>query len=469
VTRGMAPTGVPNHSVEQGLMRWLHGALLVRQMAAGAARREGLSPRSPRRRAGQPSSSPPSPQRGRKSNEQRVHFALSPARSRCRSHSPPRSAPTTPSRGAPPSTPFRLAALAAGARALADDDDDDDDDESGMTLLLPTLDMIIPAVASGELLCDVAAYISGSPIPGVFRPPYTCATALSNIRRATQRLRDAATGGRSMPSQDNVGDEAGLLRGDRGAAVRWLLAARRCSQGPRTHSDGSPLPPVSVSDGVCVGDSRAGDECHSDEHVGEDLVAKFGDSAGASQSVGRPAEGEGEAFDGSGDVTVEALCQQRAEELAAEVFHGGSGVTAVPACKVGGRHASPARGVGSWPSAKARAALSAWLRAAGLDERSAHLEDVDGVILAWRDGLPLVRLVESLEGRRLNGIEWRPRAAAQCRRNAQKALEALRLKKGMPLTYLYAAPRVTRGDPGVILPLLSEMKVAYRPRHLRSP
>ena len=46
----------------------------------------------------------------------------------------------------------------------------------------------------------------------------------------------------------------------------------------------------------------------------------------------------------------------------------------------------------------------------------------DGVLLAWRDGLPLVRLVEALEGRALSGIEWRPHASVQCKRNIEKAL-----------------------------------------------
>ena len=85
----------------------------------------------------------------------------------------------------------------------------------------------VPAIASGELLCAIASTVSSKPIPGVFRPPRTCATALSNIRRATLRLREASTPASGVPTQEEVGDEAALLRGDRTAALRWLIAARR--------------------------------------------------------------------------------------------------------------------------------------------------------------------------------------------------------------------------------------------------
>jgi hypothetical protein len=105
--------------------------------------------------------------------------------------------------------------------------------------------------------------------------------------------------------------------------------------------------------------------------------------------------------------------------------------------------------------------LRSWLRGYGLGERAAALEPEDGVLVAWRDGLLLVRLVETLEGRELEGIQRQPRAAAHCRRNVEKALEALRGRKTMKLTHLYSAPRIVRGDPSTILPLLVHMRDAY--------
>ena len=74
--------------------------------------------------------------------------------------------------------------------------------------------------------------------------------------------------------------------------------------------------------------------------------------------------------------------------------------------------------------------LSAWLRIVGLDDRASNLTTEGGVLVAWRDGVYLVRLVEALEGRQLNGVERQPRAAAHCRRNAEKALEAAGLSGG---------------------------------------
>ena len=62
--------------------------------------------------------------------------------------------------------------------------------------------------------------------------------------------------------------------------------------------------------------------------------------------------------------------------------------------------------------------------------------------------------VEALERRTLPGIERSPKAAAQRQRNYEKALEVLRLKKGMPLTHCYAAARLARADPAALVPLL---------------
>ena len=48
----------------------------------------------------------------------------------------------------------------------------------------------MPRICSGELLCDIAGLL-GPPLLGVFRPPRTAATALANILKASDRLREA--------------------------------------------------------------------------------------------------------------------------------------------------------------------------------------------------------------------------------------------------------------------------------------
>ena len=206
---------------ELQVMTWLHKAQLVRHSAAVAVDRElmdstvsrqGRAPTRTSRRvdfeeggSGRHGSAPSSPLRDNQ-------FFASPAPRAHRSLTPPST------RGGAARELFTPGRERSGSGG------------SGRSLRLSTLDAIIPAIASGELLCDVAASVSEQPLPGVFRPPRTCATALSNIKRATMRLREAATAASGVPSQEEIGDANALLRGDRTATLKWLLAAKRIAR-----------------------------------------------------------------------------------------------------------------------------------------------------------------------------------------------------------------------------------------------
>ena len=92
---------------------------------------------------------------------------------------------------------------------------------------LPSFDRLLTSAASGELLCDVAGYVAGRPVSGVFRPPRTCATSLANIRRASEAMFAAAVGARvGVPHASELECEAELLRGDRVAILSWLQVGR---------------------------------------------------------------------------------------------------------------------------------------------------------------------------------------------------------------------------------------------------
>ena len=206
---------------ELQVMTWLHKAQLVRHSAAVAVDRElmdstvsrqGRAPTRTSRRvdfevdgSGRHGSAPSSPLRDNQ-------FFASPAPRAHRSLTPPS---TRGGAARELFTPWRERSGSGG---------------SGRSLRLSTLDAIIPAIASGELLCDIAASVSEQPLPGVFRPPRTCATALSNIKRATMRLREAANAASGVPSQEEIGDANALLRGDRTATLKWLLAAKRIAR-----------------------------------------------------------------------------------------------------------------------------------------------------------------------------------------------------------------------------------------------
>ena len=105
---------------------------------------------------------------------------------------------------------------------------------SGDALLLPALEDLMPLVCSGELLCDVAACVSASPITGVFRPPLTASTALLNIRKASERLRRSAVGTTLIPEASSEECDQKLLEGDRMLALAWLRSARVCAQGKQS-------------------------------------------------------------------------------------------------------------------------------------------------------------------------------------------------------------------------------------------
>ena len=504
VSNARPAAGAPpvlGHAVESTVIRWLHAAQLVRLSATEGHAYDGHVARTPDQspeRSRRPAGSPPGTPRAELHSPLRSP-ARSPLRSPARMHEPTRSHPSAHSRTAAPSSPGR---------------------PSSPPLRLPTLDELIPAIASGELLCDVAAYVSGSPLHGVFRPPRTCATALSNIRRATQRLREAATGGTALPSQEEIGNEAALLHADRAAAMRWLLAARRLSpsrsMGGGTEGLGAganaekavamdafeerakrvvTLPSHAATDAeeapsVCgVGRTAAGKEDHDRDRDRADLTnTEHGHAAAvwpadesgasvrstASASMGTTADSDATHQAANGVVTVKAMpaaphqgsaCSHRLAAISeSSQAESGEDACGGDTLEAGGQHKTG----GECSAATKRARLSAWLHANGIDARAADLCLRETVLLGWQDGLALIDLVEKLEARSLVGIERAPRAAAQYRRNVEKALEALRLKKGMPITHLYAAAQIARGDAAAVLPLLADMKAAYLKRTSRT-
>ena len=109
------------------------------------------------------------------------------------------------------------------------------------------------------------------------------------------------------------------------------------------------------------------------------------------------------------------------------------------------------------------AGLSSWLSSLGLEPRACDLvADAGGLLCAWCDGLPLVRLVETLEGRQIASIERAPRSSAQGLRNIEKALEVLRVRKGLPLTHLYHSHRLSKGEAATIVPLVADLRASWR-------
>ena len=578
-------SSVPSAVSEFRLMYWLRDALLIRHVPlpqspplsrspspsptrAVASRRwrSTSPPASPRVRAAsmaqRPASQPSSPYR----------LSIDPQRP-VRHDSPIRRRPTSP----PGSPSWRTSSNSTRRR------------RSVPVLRLPTLDQIMPAIASGELLCDVAAFVSGEPICGVFRPPRTCATALSNIRKATEKLRDAADSGAAMPSQSEIGCEAELLHGNRAAALSWLAAARRiarhrdarcraqqpppvpelwwseeeeghgadfdeqpmeqaCDGAPpeqdqpplavhvQAVTDGRPVPAwtrhpsleTQVPSVICSKDRSAPPSPQRPSPPSPHRSAPLSPHRSAPsspqpqhdaqrsprQSPLRPPPSSPPSHPASKPPSPSRLpmpsrlAPPQAARLASFLPPGREAqpssflmlpqslqATDSPACAPSTKRSPGALLTGAVAGApdplttmaKAErrpepfeAASSAdcvaleevlrrvrlpklrsWLRAIGVHQEAAELTIEGSQLPAWRDGTGLVRLVEALEGRQLHGVERRPRAAAHCRRNVDKALEALRAVKTMPVTHLYSAPKLVRGEAAITLKILAEAMHAY--------
>ena len=129
-----------------------------------------------------------------------------------------------------------------------------------------------------------------------------------------------------------------------------------------------------------------------------------------------------------------------------------------------GVHAPPLHMPDAPPADAARLAFE-WLTSLGIRLsqpwalETAHAPE-------FSDGLVLARAVEVCEHARLRsgipGIEPRPRAPAAKLANIRRALEVLQGNRRMPLQFLWSEAEVREGDTGVILPLLLQMRHAYK-------
>ena len=340
------------------------------------------------------------------------------------------------------------------------------------------------------------------------------------------RLREASTPASGVPTQEEVGDEAALLRGDRTAALRWLIAARRTAlsrkiEGGRQEDGESAYPQptgrravaggggLSVEVGMAVESGLASEgglssedawlvrvEVPSAEGGAEaQLLPRVEEASAAEEAAAALAAAKVEAeaaaevaakaaaeAEAAAEAAAAALAAAKTEEertaeaaaMAADIFSSASPgpVTAASTNVAAASTAVPAAAAVSTAAAAASSSaastspldlLCKWLRSLGLPSDACNLSpDVTGTLCAWSDGLPLVKALEALEGRMLAGIERTPRSAAHAKRNVDKTLEVLRTRKGMPITHLYHPLKIARGDATVIIPLLQDMRASYR-------
>ncbi len=73
----------------------------------------------------------------------------------------------------------------------------------------------------------------------------------------------------------------------------------------------------------------------------------------------------------------------------------------------------------------------------------------------------LCQLVAALERRKIEGIDEHPKSSASALHNIAKALDVLKGKKAVPMSYLYAEEDIHKGKRETIVGLLSAIRTAY--------
>jgi len=79
----------------------------------------------------------------------------------------------------------------------------------------------------------------------------------------------------------------------------------------------------------------------------------------------------------------------------------------------------------------------------------------------FRDGVLLVRVLEKLERKAIRGICEHPKSSAHSLHNIHKVLDILKLKKTIPINYLYSETEIFKGNKSIILGLLTSIKLSY--------
>jgi len=103
--------------------------------------------------------------------------------------------------------------------------------------------------------------------------------------------------------------------------------------------------------------------------------------------------------------------------------------------------------------------ISDWLRLLGVNISPSSFQKME--LEEFRDGFLLCKITEILEHRIIEGLSKNPKSNASCLRNVTKVLEVLKENKNMPVEYLHSSKEIVKGDPVVIVALLEHLKKAY--------
>eukprot|EP00743_Colponemidia_sp_Colp-15_P013000 GILK01014960.1.p1 GENE.GILK01014960.1~~GILK01014960.1.p1 ORF type:complete len:790 (+),score=123.52 GILK01014960.1:179-2371(+) len=104
--------------------------------------------------------------------------------------------------------------------------------------------------------------------------------------------------------------------------------------------------------------------------------------------------------------------------------------------------------------------LGRWLMSLGIKLSSPHALQ-ESVVEEFKDGILLCKVVEKVEHRYIEGITKNPKAPASFLHNIKKALDILREKKTMPMTYLWSDHDIREGNQDVIVNLLDDIRKTY--------
>eukprot|EP00002_Diphylleia_rotans_P008885 TRINITY_DN18864_c0_g1_i1.p1 TRINITY_DN18864_c0_g1~~TRINITY_DN18864_c0_g1_i1.p1 ORF type:complete len:876 (-),score=150.04 TRINITY_DN18864_c0_g1_i1:305-2542(-) len=333
---------------------------------------------------------------------------------------------------------------------------------------------VVQMAKTGVLLCDLVELMDGKKLPGVFRPPKTTATCLSNITKACDALIQKRTMGRRYLNKTRE-----LSEGDEEVVSGLLEDIRRAFDGVPPRSS-APKPGESHYYGNAA-DTPIPTQAWSPSHrvTAEELAMEY--IAGRSVSP--------QTFNSIKKVIEDSTSRATSHKKLSDAV----GIPTPHAPQHEGRDRASSAGVRRQSPSPAtrntsppqeenrqgmvydqqhlgvmsidisiheKAALLRWLNSHGIKIASVEILE-EPFLDDFKDGVLLCRLLEKLE---LQDIQYtkNPKSAASYLFNINKALEVLRKKRTMPLDYLWSAEEIRDGRAEIILPLLLQVKKVYQ-------
>lgn len=299
-------------------------------------------------------------------------------------------------------------------------------------------------LCGGPLLCDLAAHVTNTRIPGINRRPVGPALAMSNIKKALNALRKCPEMSKRFVLNENE-----ILQGNRIVLLGLLEDMHRLYDGLRPRSTFPSENEHPYLGGVSI---------HEQEQEEEPQPSVLPPTLIGSTT----AESTTPAGPFSLDVPAHVWLD---DSPPPPLIHISDLSDIVPGKEKTRPHEMKHSRIESAPVRKCSQAeiVLKWLKRLDIPINDvATFLNPRGALIEFRTGLHLCQIVERVELiRSIEGVSHDPKSKASCLHNLRKALHLLKLKKSMPLDHLNREIELYRGNRNCWIPLLIQIRKAY--------